>query len=215
MIEVFEYPNTAWWIIGFVIGAVIAYLLGSVNFGIIISKTKFKDDIRKHGSGNAGMTNMMRTYGKVAAGMTLFGDCMKAIIAVIIGTMLNGDMGGYVAGLFCIVGHVYPVYFKFKGGKGVATAAAMLLLLNPIVFAILLIIFVIIVGFTKYLSLGSVMCMIVYPLILNRFMGEPNYIITIISLLISVFIIFLHRENIKRLLAGTENKFSFKKSDKK
>ena len=215
MLEVFEYPNTTWWIIGFVVGAVIAYLLGSVNFGIIISKAKFKDDIRKHGSGNAGMTNMMRTYGKAAAGMTLFGDCMKAIIAVIIGTMLNGDMGGYVAGLFCIVGHVYPLYFKFKGGKGVATAAAMLLLLNPIVFLILLIIFVIIVGFTKYLSLGSVMCMIVYPLILNRFMGEPNYIITIISLLITVFILFMHRENIKRLLAGTESKFSFKKSDKK
>ena len=215
MIEVFEYPNTTWWIIGFVVGAVIAYLLGSVNFGIIISKTKFKDDIRKHGSGNAGMTNMMRTYGKAAAGMTLFGDCMKAIIAVVIGTMLNGDMGGYVAGLFCIVGHVYPLYFKFKGGKGVATAAAMLLVLNPIVFAILLIIFVIIVGFTKYISLGSVMCMIVYPLILNRFMGEPNYIITIISLLISVFILYLHKENIKRLLEGTESKFSFKKSDKK
>jgi len=215
MIEVFEYPNTTWWIIGFVVGAVIAYLLGSVNFGIIISKTKFKDDIRKHGSGNAGMTNMMRTYGKAAAGMTLFGDCMKAIIAVVIGTMLNGDMGGYVAGLFCIVGHVYPLYFKFKGGKGVATAAAMLLVLNPIEFAILLIIFVIIVGFTKYISLGSVMCMIVYPLILNRFMGEPNYIITIISLLISVFILYLHKENIKRLLEGTESKFSFKKSDKK
>lgn len=200
--------------IGFLLCAVIAYLIGSLNFGIIISKYKFKDNIRDHGSGSAGMTNMMRTYGKTAAIFTFLGDFTKAVIAVVIGTILCGEMGGYIAGFFSVIGHVFPVYFKFKGGKGIASTAGMLVCLNPIVFLILLVVFVIIVAFTKYISLGSIMCMLIYPLILNRLVTEPNFIVTIISILLSILVIFLHRANIKRLWEGQENKFSFKKSVK-
>lgn len=201
-------------ILGFVLCAVIAYLLGSLNFGLIISKYKFNDDIRTHGSGSAGMTNMMRTYGTAAAGFTLFGDAMKAVIAVFIGYALTGETGAYVAGLFCIVGHSFPIYFKFKGGKGIVVTAAMVLCLNPFVFLILLLMFVLIVAFTKYISLGSVMCMMVFPLILHRMSADPDAIKLLVSILISLLVIFLHRENIKRLWSGTENKFSFKKSVK-
>lgn len=204
--------NGILWIIGFILCAAIAYLLGSFNFGIIISKYKFREDIRARGSGNAGMTNMMRTYGNAAAGFTLFGDAMKAIIAALIGTILNGEMGAYAAGFFCILGHVYPLYFKFKGGKGVAATAALILFLNPVVFLVLLLMFVIILGFTKYLSLASIMCMLIYPFLLYRMSGQIGIIQLAFALAISVFVVFLHHENISRLLAGTENKFSFKKS---
>lgn len=200
--------------IGFFICALIAYLIGSLNFGLIISKYKFKDDVRQHGSGSAGMTNMMRTYGRSAAAVTFFGDFIKAVISVLIGTLICGEMGAYISGLFCVFGHVFPIYFKFKGGKGIAATAGMLVCLNPIVFAILLLIFVLIVAFTKYISLGSVMCMLIYPLILNRIVAEPNFIITIVSVLLAALVVFMHRANIKRLLEGTENKFSFKKSVK-
>ena len=200
--------------LGFLLCAVIAYILGSLNFGTIISKYKFKDDVRDHGSGGSGMTNMMRTYGRSAAAFTFFGDFMKSVISVLIATLLCGEMGGYVAGFFCAVGHAFPVFFKFKGGKSIAVSAGMILCLSPLVFAILIVIFVILVLGTKYISLGSIACMLIYPLILNRLTPNPNFIVTVFSMLLAGLVIFLHRANIKRLLEGTENKFSFKKSVK-
>ena len=196
----------------------ISYLLGSLNFGLIISKYKFHDDIRKYGSGNAGMTNMLRTYGKAAAGMTLLGDSLKAAVSIlIVGHFLCGTFGAYAAGLACIVGHVFPVFFGFKGGKGVVTTAVMVLCLNPLVFLILLIVFVGLVATTKYLSLGSVMCMLIYPYtlykvdMLLKIPGGPDVLIAIV---IAAFVIWLHRSNIKRLINGTENKFSLKSKKK-
>ncbi len=194
------------------------YLLGSMNFAIIISKAKYGSDIRGYGSGNAGMTNMMRTFGKTAAAMTLLGDALKAIVSGLIGYACLGMYGAYIAGLFCILGHMFPVYYKFKGGKGVVTAYASILMCDPVVFLVLLLIFVIIVAFTKYISLGSVMCMLLYPVILDRMHRLVNgatgaYVI--IAMFNAALIIFMHRENIKRLLKGKENKFSFKKSEKK
>lgn len=202
------------------IGGVIAYFLGSMNFAVIISKIKFKDDIRRYGSGNAGMTNMLRTYGKAAAGFTLFGDAAKAVVAVLIGSLLAGEAGAYIAGLCCVIGHSFPIYYGFKGGKGIVVTAAMLLCLEPVVFLILFVIFAIIVAGTKFLSLGSIMGMLLYPIILNSLYpvlngteGTPA-VPTIVSLLNAAFVVWLHRENIKRLLAGKENKFSLKKKDK-
>ncbi len=207
--------NIAVWILGFVFCAVIAYLLGSLNFALIISKKRFSSDIREHGSGNAGMTNVLRTYGKTAAAFTLLGDALKAFVAVMIGVVINGFMGGYIAGLFCVVGHVFPVFFNFKGGKGVVVTAVTVLCLNPLVFAILLLFFVIIVAFTKYISLGSVMCMLVFPLLLNRLDVTAHHIVpTVTSILLSILVIFLHRSNIQRLWNGTENKFSLKSKKK-
>jgi acyl phosphate:glycerol-3-phosphate acyltransferase len=205
--------NIAVLIAGYLLCAGISYFLGSFNFGLIISKYRFGDDVRSHGSGNAGMTNMLRTYGKNAAVFTLLGDALKSVISVlVVGHMLGGVEGAYIAGLFCIIGHVYPVYFGFKGGKGVVVTAAMVLCLDPLVFAILFLIFAILVGYTKYISLGSVTCMMVYPLVLFNVTGRGFHVI--IAAIIAIFVIFLHRGNLKRLREGTESKISFKKKPK-
>ncbi len=207
------FPFFALMILGYIVSIVVPYLLGSLNFGVILSKKLYNDDIRKYGSGNAGMTNMLRVYGKKAAALTLLGDALKTFVSVMIGRLIMGEMLAYVAGLMCIIGHVYPIYYKFKGGKGVVATAMMVLMLNPKVFAILFVIFLIIVIGTKYISLGSVMCMLIYPLVLNRIEG-PSFS-NIIAILIAIFVIYLHRSNIKRLLNGTESKVSlFKKKDK-
>ena len=196
-----------------------AYLLGSVNFAIIISSKEYKQDIRNFGSKNAGMTNMMRTYGKKAAGLTLLGDALKAVVACLIGYAFLGNLGAYIAGVFCILGHVFPVYYNFKGGKGVVTAAVTVLMCDPLVFLILFLIFVIIVLFTKYISLGSVMCMLLYPIILDRVTvistgGESTSPYIVFAAIMTVIIVVKHWTNIKRLMKGTESKFSFKKSVK-
>ena len=204
------------WIIGAVATAIVAYLLGSLNFAIIISGKTYKQDIRNYGSKNAGMTNMMRIYGKKAAGLTLLGDALKAIVAGLVGYALLGQLGAYIAGCACVVGHMFPVFFKFKGGKGVVTAAMSIMMCNPFVFVIVLLLFIAIVAITKYISLGSVMCVLIYPFLLSAvdtwLLGGCPYVL--FALLISVLVIFKHRENIKRLRAGTESKFSFKKSVK-
>jgi glycerol-3-phosphate acyltransferase PlsY len=113
-----------------------------MNFALVISKLKYGDDIRKYGSGNAGMTNMMRTYGKAAAGLTLLGDALKAVVSAVIGYISLGEYGAYIAGLFCILGHMFPIYYKFKGGKGVVTVAISILMCDPLVFLILFILFI-------------------------------------------------------------------------
>lgn len=193
-----------------------AYFLGSLNFAIIISGKQYRQDIRDFGSKNAGMTNMMRTYGKKAAGLTLLGDALKAVLACLIGYTLLGQMGAYIAGLFCIIGHMFPVYYRFKGGKGVVTAAITILMCNPFVFLILFVMFAIIVLISKYISLGSVMCMLLYPIILDRidrfFYGGAPYVWC--AALMTVLVVVKHWENIKRLASGKESKFSFKKSVK-
>ena len=191
---------------------VIPYILGSLNFAIIFSKLFFHDDIRKYGSGNAGMTNMLRTYGKLPALATLLCDMLKGAVAVILGRLLFGDWGSAVAGLFVVLGHMFPCFYKFKGGKGVATTAMVVLATNPIVFAILITIFLIIVIGTKFVSLGSVMCVMIYPYLLSRFEVGPNVLSGII---IAALVIFMHRSNIKRLLSGTESKISLKSHKKK
>ncbi|MBE6596717.1 MAG: glycerol-3-phosphate 1-O-acyltransferase PlsY [Ruminococcaceae bacterium] len=193
------------------------YLLGSMNFAIIISKKRYKADIRSFGSGNAGATNMMRTFGKTAAYLTFLGDALKAFVAGMIGYAAWGQYGVYIAGLFCILGHMFPLYYKFKGGKGVVTAAISILMCNPIVFLILVAIFLLIAVGTKYISLASVMCMLLYPLVLDRvekLMGGHAGAYLVIAIANALLVVFMHRENIKRLLAGKESKFSFKKSVK-
>ena len=132
------------------------YFLGSINSAIVVSKLLYGDDIRKHGSGNAGLTNMLRTYGTKAAALTLAGDLAKTAIAVLIGCFLGGfayvgaiSLSGincdvplpYIAGFFAILGHILPIYYKFKGGKGVLCTAVMAMILTPIEFLILLLIF--------------------------------------------------------------------------
>ena len=197
-----------------------AYFLGSINFAIIISGKKYKDDIREHGSKNAGMTNMMRTYGKGAAALTLIGDALKAVISCIIGYLIMGQFGAYAAGLFCMLGHLFPIYYNFKGGKGVVTAAATVLMTDWVVFLILITLFIIMVAIWRYISLASVTCIGLYPLILSFTSklateiatGVPKISIGIpFAVLMAILIIGKHWQNIQRLREGTESKFHFKK----
>ncbi|MBE6654652.1 MAG: glycerol-3-phosphate 1-O-acyltransferase PlsY [Ruminococcaceae bacterium] len=207
----------ALYILGIVICIVVPYLLGSLNFGVMISNKKYGDDVRTHGSGNAGATNMLRTYGKKAAALTLLGDALKAVVATCIGLFLMpGDEFAYVAALFCMIGHAFPVFFKFKGGKGVVVAAASMLVLNPLVCILCILIFVIIVAFTRYVSLGSIIAAFLFPLMNYRLpVYFPSFPIkTIFCILMGLFIIFLHRKNIVRLFNGTENKFGGNKTEK-
>lgn len=203
------------WTLAIIVSMVVPYLLGSLNFAIIISAKQYNEDIRSYGSKNAGMTNMMRTYGKCAAALTLLGDALKSIVSCIIGYLMLGYLGCYIAGLFCVMGHMFPVFYRFKGGKGVVTGAMAILMSDPITFAIVLLIFIIIVAFTKYISLGSVMSVLLYPIILDRvykWLGHEVCPYTIFAILIMILVVVKHYENIKRLFQGKENKFSFKKS---
>lgn len=199
-----------------VLCAVMGYLLGSINFAVVISRLKFHDDVRRHGSGNAGATNMMRTYGKAAGVATLLGDIGKAIVSVLVARLLLGDVVAYMTGMFCAFGHAFPCYYRFKGGKCVAVTAAMALVLEPLAFLGLLIIFVIMVAFTKYVSLGSISAALMYPVILHNIVmsRQRGYLSILFVVVISLLIVWLHRDNIKRFWNGKENKISFKKSAK-
>ena len=206
------------WIAAIVFCAVLGYLLGSINCAVVISKLKYGDDIRKHGSGNAGATNMSRTYGKSAGIATLLGDVLKTVAAVTVARFLCGDVIAYMTGMFCAFGHAFPCYYGFKGGKCVAVTAAMALALDPIVFIIAFAVFALVLAGTKYVSLSSISAALMYPLILNNLMkiryGHGDLRIVFV-LVVCVLIIFLHRENIKRLIDGKENKFSFGKNSGK
>lgn len=201
--------------LGFLVVVLSSYLLGSFNFAIIISGKLFNEDVRTYGSGNAGMTNMLRTYGKKAAALTLLADALKAVIAILVGRLIWGIVGAYAAGLACMIGHVFPVFYKFKGGKGVVVAAVTILMTNWRVGLILILFFVILVAGTKYISLGSVMCALIYPLLLPRLIGNAPQITVLFAFGLMLIIVLKHTSNIKRLLSGTENKISFTKKDKK
>ena len=191
------------------------YLLGCIIFGILISKGLYHDDVRTHGSGSAGMTNMLRTYGKGPAALTLLADALKAVVSILIGRLIWGIVGAYMAGLACMLGHVFPAFYKFKGGKGVVVAAVTVLMTNWKVGLILLLFFVILVAGTRFISLGSVMCMLIYPLLLSRLLGNAPQITILFAFGLTLIVVLKHTSNIKRLLNGTENKISFTKKDKK
>ena len=210
-----------WYMGGLLIIIITAYLLGSINSAIIISRVKHNDDIRNHGSGNAGMTNVLRTYGKGDAVLTLLGDMLKIAIAVFIARMLCGEEGAYLAGLFGIVGHILPIYYKFKGGKGVIAAATTILIIDWQIFLLLFGLFVIVVAISRYVSLGSVICGIAYPALVQTKIifvsgGEmlPTPIMMLFALFVGLMLIITHRENIKRIMSRKENKISFSKKEK-
>lgn len=199
--------------------AVVSYLLGSLNFGVIISKGIKKDDVRAHGSGNAGMTNMLRTFGKRTAFYTALGDSLKTVAAVLIARGIFGIAGyapsyaGYVAGLFVMLGHLYPLYFGFKGGKGVIVTLAVILMVNPIAFAIIAVIFIPLVFITRIVSLSSILGAIAYPiltLIIRLVQGRPYLFETCCALITGAIVLIVHKSNIKRLRSGTENRFERK-----
>lgn len=194
---------------------VAAYLLGSINFGVIVSKKMCNDDVRNHGSGNAGMTNVMRVHGKKPAIFTLLGDAGKAALSALFGLILAGNGAGYLALAGCMIGHAFPIFFKFKGGKAVACAAGGMLVLEPLALLVLMAFFVIIVLGTKYVSLGSVIAGLLIPVMVDSIwqfsplhnMGNPDVpMVMICSVFYACFLAWLHRANIKRLYQGEERK---------
>ena len=200
----------------YVLVALVAYLIGSINFAIIFSKKFAGFDVREKGSKNAGTTNVLRTVGKKAAILTLICDILKGVVAVLLAILaayiweeVDGEVLKYLAGLFAIIGHTLPVYYGFRGGKGVATSLGVLLMVNTQIGVICLVFALIIMIATRLVSLGSILAATLFP-ILTIFMTE-NLWTKIISILIGLLVIFNHRSNIKRLKQGTENKLSFKK----
>ncbi len=209
--------HIALFILGIIICVVVPYLLGSINFAVVISKKRYHDDVRTHGSGNAGATNMLRTHGKSAALLTLLGDLLKAVVSVVLGLILMpGDGFAYIAALCCMAGHAFPIYFKFKGGKGVVVAAGAMLVLNPWVFLSCIFVWLLIVIFTRYVSLASICAASLFPLInfFIPFWFHPHPLQTIFSVIMAVFIVWLHRANMVRLAKGTENKIGKNKPNK-
>lgn len=220
--------------IAFILIAIVSYLLGSLNFGVILSNHVKKDDVRNHGSGNAGTTNMLRNYGKGIALMTIIGDMLKVFIAIAVAFLivrytpaLLGNTGEIslqsldanmfiksLAGFFCVLGHIFPCYFRFKGGKGVATAGGMVFAIDWRIALILLAAFIIIVAVTKYVSLGSIIMAILYPVFI--FIFHRSIVLTVIAAVFTVVVIAAHKENIKKLIHHTESKIDFrsKKKDK-
>ena len=193
---------------------VVPYLIGSINPAIIFSKAIYHEDIRSYGSGNAGSTNILRTYGVKMALLIFSLDLVKAALAIGFGWLvLTRSVGGAIAALFVVLGHMFPIFYKFKGGKGVACTAMCILMLSPITFLILLTVFILIAVFTRFISLGSIICAMLFPF-LNYVFYPTEGFITLSAFCIGAMVVFMHRENIKRLLAGKESKFSFKKTDK-
>ena len=206
----------------------VAYLLGSVNSAIIVSKAIYKEDIRTHGSGNAGLTNILRTYGAKAAALTLIGDMLKGVLSILFASIffgLNYQNGislspyCYLAGAFAVLGHVFPVFYQFKGGKGVLVTATMALLLCPLHFCVLLAVFVLIVLITRYVSLGSIVVAALFPITVCLYISlvcrvELSIVTAIATIFLGGFVIWCHRSNIKRLIAGNEKKISIGKRGK-
>ncbi|PWM35283.1 MAG: acyl-phosphate glycerol 3-phosphate acyltransferase [Clostridiales bacterium] len=192
------------------------YLLGSLNFSIMVSRLFKGEDIRNYGSKNAGMTNILRTYGKKYAVMVGVGDFCKGVCAVFIGRLIFSLMGvtlfdaGYAAGAAALLGHLFPLYFGFKGGKGVLTGLGVVLTLSPLSFAIIVLLELPLLYFTRIVSLASVTGAILYPIVtcvVHILQRRPFILDTVFSVALAGVVLYMHRANIKRLLSGTEYRF--------
>ena len=210
-----------------VVSAVQAYLLGSIDTGILVSKFLYHDDVRKYGSGAAGMTNMLRTFGKKAAALTAFGDVLMGVLAVCIGrwlfallpagTTVSPYLGVYLAAIFAVIGHLKPLYFGFKGGKGVLVAGGAILAIQPVLLPFLAAIFLLCLVPTGMVSLGSVTMAAAYPLltvaycILHGYATSDVLVCAIGSGIMAGMVIYMHRANIQRIREGKEYRFGHHK----
>ena len=209
----------------YIIVAIIAYLIGSVNFSILISKKMAGFDVREKGSGNAGTTNMLRSVGKKAAAITLICDILKGVISIVIAIIvgniaknLDRELLLQIAGIAVVLGHTFPIFFGFKGGKGVATSLGVLLISNWQIGLICLVFAVVLMALTRMVSLGSCAAAVLFP-VLTLFINQHYTVLTdgksgrvyfVYSVILAIIVLYNHRSNIKRILNGTENKLSFK-----
>ena len=200
---------------------VVAYLIGSIPFGYLIVRHKVGDDIRESGSGGTGATNVSRRAGKAAGVFTLVLDALKGVLAIVVAQIIIGEGGLSIdwltaaAAIAAIAGHIFPVWLRFRGGKGVATGVGVFLMLAPIALFCAAIIFVVVVRITRYVSLGSMVAVAMIPLFVFMDMIFIKPISNLQPLLVAavagaMLIIFAHRGNIRRLAEGTEPKFRFR-----
>lgn len=214
--------------IAYIIMAVIAYLIGSVNFSVIISKKMAGFDVREKGSGNAGSTNVLRTVGKKAAIITLICDILKGVVSVLIALLIgwiskdsaNSAIVVEIAALAVVIGHTFPVFFEFKGGKGVATSLGVILIVNWKIGLICLVFALALMALTRMVSLGSISASVLFA-VLTMFIRDSyvggidfDFSFIIFGILLAALVIFNHRTNLKRIINGTENKLNFKKKEK-
>ena len=205
-------------IVTWILLAIAGYLLGCANGAILTSKIFFHDDVRKHGSGNAGLTNFYRTYGAKLVLCVIAIDMLKAVVAVELGgAILGGALGKYFMGFFCMLGHMFPAPYRFKGGKGILSSGTLLLCLDWRVALVSWGAFVVLVALTRYVSLGSVAAAALLPVTtFSVYRGMPHFPwIMLLGTLIGGMVVWAHRENIKRLIHGTESKFTFHKGAEK
>ncbi|HBF86413.1 MAG TPA: acyl-phosphate glycerol 3-phosphate acyltransferase [Clostridiales bacterium] len=212
-------------IISYVLSAIVAYLLGSVSLSVIVSKTIYRSDVRKHGSGNAGATNVARVFGVLGGVIVLLGDFLKAVVSLclakfvftLISPDVSPDLCVMLAGIFCVIGHAYPVFFKFKGGKGVTVGAAIALFADYRAVLAGLAVFVAVFAISRIVSLSSVsaaITIVAAGIILFVLVETFSVYMLVLCAFTGLFVIFLHRSNIKRLIKGEEKKFSFAKKKK-
>ena len=209
----------------YIVMLLIAYAIGSINFSVIFSKKFAGFDVREKGSGNAGSTNMLRSVGKGAAAITLVCDILKGVVAISIAMILgniikdvNKELLVQIAGIAVVVGHTFPIFFGFKGGKGVATSLGILLMSNWQIGLICLVFALVLMILTRMVSLGSCAAAVLFP-VLTLFINENYTVLTegkngstyfIYSVILAIIVLFNHRSNIKRILNGTENKLGSK-----
>ena len=207
-----------WTVVGFAaLTAVISYFCGCFNGAVIVSKYILRDDVRTHGSGNAGLTNFHRTFGGPLTLVVILLDVVKAVAAVLVGTWLLGSavghgapvwvvLGKYWAGLFCMLGHMFPCMFKFKGGKGILSGGTIVWMIDWRIGLVVWVGFLLLFLLTKYVSLGSVWAGASFPFATWYFYPDP--VIVLLAFLLGALILWKHRSNIVRLIHGNENKFS-------
>ncbi len=206
---------------------IFAYLVGSINFAVIFSNIFLKKDVRNIGSGNAGATNVMRSAGVLPGALTFLCDALKGFVATFTGKLvfdyvLNNMQidwalpiyGAYICGLFCMLGHVFPVFFQFKGGKGVATSVGIFAVCSPVAIILGLTVFALITIISKYVSLASVIAtfVVVITSAIFRITDAPILPQLTLSVIMGIIVIWKHKDNIKRLISGTENKIGGKKN---
>jgi len=218
-------------VLWFALCGVIGYLLGSFNGAILISRWIRKEDIRTKGSGNAGLTNFYRNYGGTDTLLVLLIDVGKTVLACFIGgwIMQAADYGGteprsnwvseaqMLCGGFAVIGHIFPIWFGFRGGKGILTCGTLAAFVDWRIITILLAIFFVIVLLTRYISLGSIICASIYPFLfwirypIDKNVTDGTIMMTVMAFLLGGLALGMHHTNIKRLIQGKENKFSFHK----
>ncbi len=196
--------------------AISAYLLGSIPFGLLLGKLFGAADVRTEGSGNIGATNVARVAGPLAGILTLLLDAAKGALAVVLAARLSDQSSTWmmIAGLCALVGHCYPIWLGFRGGKGVAIAAGVFLVLSPLAFLAAAILFFLVVLYWRFVSLGSISAAAAMPLLIYFFWAPhhaPPYAVTFGSLAAALLIVYKHDANIQRLVQGDEPKFSLSK----